>query len=429
MQPSYQQTLDYLFQQLPMFQRIGPPAFKKDLKNTIALSDALGNPHQHFPSIHIAGTNGKGSTAHMIAAVLQASGLRVGLYTSPHYRDFRERIKINGQYISEKAVIEFVSQNKAQFEPIQPSFFEITVVMAFHYFATQNVDFAVIETGLGGRLDSTNIISPLLSVITNIGFDHTNFLGDTLPLIAGEKAGIIKPKTPVVIGQTHPETRPVFEAKAEQESAPIFFADQHFLADLQTLEAPFAFYDIYKNNQPYYQKLKLQALGSYQQHNLCTVLQAIELLQPTFDLTEEHARYGLQNLQSSTNFMGRWQILGTSPLIIADSAHNTEGLTVAMQQLKRTPKQQLHFVLGMVNDKDRSKMLALLPKDANYYFAKPDIPRGLDSQALQDEAASFGLNGQTYPSVPLALETAKQQAQAEDCIYVGGSTFVVAEVV
>jgi dihydrofolate synthase/folylpolyglutamate synthase len=426
---TYGATLDYLFHQLPMFQRVGPKAFKKDLTNIIALCRALGDPQEQFTSIHIAGTNGKGSTTHMMGAILQAAGLRVGLYTSPHYRDFRERIKINGTFISEQEVIDFVDNHRALFEQIKPSFFEITVAMAFDYFAKQNVDIAVIETGLGGRLDSTNIITPILSVITNIGFDHMNFLGDTLPLIAGEKAGIIKPAVPVVIGQTHPETQPVFEQKAQEQKAPIIFADQYYRAQLTGTSITHSHYRVLRQGNIVFEDLAVNSMGSYQRFNLCTTLQSIAWLPDPFQVSDSAIRSGLQNLQSLTTFLGRWQILQEKPLTITDSAHNKEGLEVAMAQLASVPKSALHVVLGMVHDKDRSELMALFPKEATYYFARPDIPRGLDAGQLQAEARAAGLDGQVYPSVRTALQAATQAARPDDCIYVGGSTFVVAEVV
>lgn len=425
----YQQTLDFLYSQLPMFQRIGPAAYKKDLSNIRALCEALGHPERRFPSLHIGGTNGKGSTAHMLAAALQAAGWRVGLYTSPHYRDFRERIKINGKYIPRRQVIDFVDRCRPLFNPIQPSFFEITVAMAFDYFARQGVDVAVIEVGLGGRLDSTNIILPELSVITNISFDHMDLLGDTLPLIAAEKAGIIKPGVPVVVGETQAETQPVFLEKAAAMSAPIIFADQHYRAEQQGVSLSHATYDVYREGQLLYPGLQLNAHGPYQYKNLQAVLQALEWLRPPFRVSGAHLRDGLRHLRAYTRLLGRWQMLGEKPTILCDSAHNEAGMELAMGALKEMPYEKLHIVLGTVKDKDPAKLLRHMPAGARYYFARPDIPRGHDATLLREKAAEMGLEGRAYSSVRNALRAARRQARPEDLIYVGGSIFVVAEVV
>lgn len=425
---NYQETIDFLFRQLPMFQRVGNTAFKKNLDNILALSEHLGHPHTHFKSIHIAGTNGKGSTAHMITAILQASGLKVGLYTSPHYKDFRERIKINGAFITEQAVIDFVAQHKDYFEQLQPSFFEITVAMAFDYFAQQKVDVAVIETGLGGRLDSTNIITPLLSIITNISFDHMNMLGNTLPLIAGEKAGIIKKHIPVVIGETHPETEEVFEKKAAEQEASIIFADRHFRANLLKKSLISTVFDVYKNEELIYEELHLALSGDYQIKNLQTCLQSVEYLKDHFPITPASIRLGLKDLRTITQFMGRWQVLGTSPTIICESAHNEAGIEYAFRQIQEMDYHQLHIVIGTVNDKDISKLLEQLPKEAVYYFAKANIPRGLSANILAEAAKDKGLHGKAYKSVSEAFQMAKQAAKEDDLIFVGGSIFVVAEV-
>lgn len=425
----YRQTLDYLYSQLPMYQRIGPAAFKKDLSNIIALCEALGQPHERFPSIHVAGTNGKGSVTHMLGAALQAAGYRVGLYTSPHYRDFRERIKVDGRYVSRKYVIEFVSRHRQLFESVQPSFFEITVAMAFDYFARQGVDAAVIEVGLGGRLDSTNIIRPRLSVITNISFDHMALLGDTLPLIAGEKAGIIKEGVPVVIGETHPETAPVFLEKARQSDARIVFADQHFLAERRQASAMHTTYDVYRDGVLYLESLQLNAHGPYQARNLQSVLQALEWLPAPWEVPEEALVRGLAGLRKLTRLLGRWQVLGEKPLILCDSAHNEAGMELAMGELVQMPCRRLHIVVGTVNDKDPTYLLRHMPGHAVYYFARPDIPRGLDADVLMRKAAEQGLSGKAYSSVANALRAARRKATPEDLIYVGGSIFVVAEVV
>ena len=426
---TYQETLDYLYRQLPMFQRIGAAAFKKDLTNIQQLCEALGNPHQQFKSIHIAGTNGKGSTAHMLSAIFQSAGYKTGLYTSPHYRDFRERIKLNGELLPEQWVVDFVDRHQYLMEEIKPSYFEITVAMAFCYFAEQKVDIAIIEVGLGGRLDSTNIITPELSVITNISFDHMQFLGDTLELIAGEKAGIIKPGVPVVIGETQAETKPVFLAKAEAEGSPISFADHHLDATVVESDYTGSTYLVTRDGEPYLIHLRTELYGDYQRYNLQTVLQAVDHLAEDWHITEEHIRQGLGNLRTLSRFVGRWQLLGEDPIILCDSAHNEAGLRFVVEQLARIPHEQLHIVLGVVNDKDLSKVFPYLPRDARYYFSRPDVPRGLDAQELADRAHTAGIVGSVHTSVTDALASAKKAAGKDDLIFVGGSIFVVAEVV
>lgn len=401
---NYQETLDWMFAQLPMFQRVGAVAFKKDLTNTIALANHLDNPQTHFKSLHVGGTNGKGSTSHMLASVLMEAGYKVGLYTSPHLKDFRERIRINGEMISEVEVIDFIKTNKDFLEDQKLSFFEMTVGMAFHCFSTHQVDFAVIEVGLGGRLDSTNIITPLVSVITNIGYDHMQFLGETLPEIAGEKAGIIKHNIPVVIGERQKEVETVFTEKAKEMNADIVFADD-FKSDYQS-------------------SLK----GNYQFKNIQTVVQTIKKLQNKgIKITENQLKKGLINVIKNTSLMGRWQILQEKPKIICDTAHNKEGLTYVLNQLQEEKFEQLHIVLGMVNDKEITKILSMFPKNAIYYFCKPNIPRGLDANILQSEASQLGLKGDVYTSVALALSNATKNASEKDLIFAGGSTFVVAE--
>jgi len=430
----YKETLSYLYKQLPMFQRIGPAAFKKDLGNIIALCAQLGQPQATFPSIHLAGTNGKGSTAHLLAAILQASGKRVGMYTSPHYKDFRERVKINGILMSKKYVVEFVRQHQVILEQIKPSFFEITVALAFDYFAKQKVDIAIIETGLGGRLDSTNIIQPLISVITNIGYDHQQFLGDTLEEIAMEKAGIIKKDIPVVIGETHPKTAAIFRAKAKELEASIYFADQDIeLTQLDELGHHTIYQVKSKTARPnLLTTLQVNLKGDYQMKNIITALKTIELIQErqlVSMITPQKIKEGLANLKKLTYFIGRWQLLGTDPTILCDSAHNVDGLEIVLRQLKQIKKEQLHFVFGMVKDKDPGKVLSLLPTDAQYYFAKANIPRGLDASELKEEAAKYGLQGREYVSVKNAVKAAKRKAKKEDLIYVGGSIFIVAEAI
>ena len=433
---TYSETIDYLYQSLPMFHRIGSAAFKKDLTNTLELCRVLDNPQTKFPAIHIAGTNGKGSTAHITAAILQSLGLKVGLYVSPHYRDFRERIKINGDYISKKAVVRFVEQNRTDFERIQPSFFEMTVAMAFDYFANEKVDVAVIEVGLGGRFDSTNVIAPMLSVITNISFDHVDMLGDTLPLIAFEKAGIIKSKTPVVIGEEHAETKPVFQKKATEMNAPISFASQIFTLKPTEQDFDYTTFQVFKNGQLVFDALKVNVGGDYQAKNVATVLQTFEILKTlpflnrfTAGVIQKAIQDGCLNLTTLTKFIGRWQVIGREPTILCDSAHNEGGLTLSMKQLNRLIFNKLHIVLGVVRDKDISKMLQLLPTEATYYFAKADIPRGLDAEILRGTAAQVGRHGKAYTSVRRALAAAKRCATSEDLIYVGGSIFVLAEVI
>ncbi|MCB0632672.1 MAG: folylpolyglutamate synthase/dihydrofolate synthase family protein [Saprospiraceae bacterium] len=428
---TYQVTLHYLYEQLPMFQRIGPAAFKKDLGNIQALMEALGNPHECFRSIHVAGTNGKGSVAHMLSAALQAQGYKTGLYISPHYRDFRERIKIDGRYISKKEIIAFVDTHRELMERIRPSFFEITVAMAFDCFCRKKVDVAVVEVGLGGRLDSTNIIHPVLSIITNISYDHQQFLGDTLPEIAGEKAGIIKAGIPVVIGETHPETRQVFQDKAAREHAPISFADQLWEAVLIRSDLTHSYYRIKKNGQIIYDEIPVNLHGDYQKMNLQTFMEACSVLNQSssLSLSREAVLDGSARLKELTRFIGRWQILGEHPTILTDSAHNEGGLRPVLRQIATLPYRQLHMVIGTVADKEVEKVLELFPKNARYYFAKADVPRGLDARLLQQKAAAFGLHGRAYSSVRNALRAAKRHADPEDLIFVGGSIFVVAEVV
>lgn len=403
---TYQETTTWLFNQLPMFQMQGASAYKKDLTNTLLLVEHLQHPETKFKSIHVAGTNGKGSTSSMIASILQEAGYKVGLYTSPHLKDFRERIRINGEMISEAFVVDFVAQNKSFFEANQLSFFEMTVGLAFDYFAKEKVDVAVIEVGMGGRLDSTNIITPLVSVITNIGFDHTQFLGDTLPKIAAEKAGIVKSEIPVVIGEYSYETKPVFITKAKLENAPIYFAQDN----------PEVTYEC-------------ALLGDYQLHNKKTVLQTIQLLQSKFKIEEKHIKLGLKNVVQNTGLLGRWQILKQKPFTVCDTAHNSHGLKIVLNQIQKHQFGKLHIVLGVVNDKDLDSILPLFPKNANYYFCKPNVPRGLESKILQQKATEFGLNGEVFNSVSEAYEEALKKATKSDFIYIGGSTFVVAEIV
>ena len=394
-----------MYFRLPMYQRQGGPALKKDLTNSIAFSKHLGKPESQYPSVHVAGTNGKGSTSHMVASVLQEAGYNVGLYTSPHLKDFRERVRVNGQMISEEEVVNFVKANKNFLEQHSLSFFELTVGMAFDHFARKKVDIAVVEVGLGGRLDSTNILRPLVSVITNIGLDHTQFLGETLPEIAFEKGGIIKPGVPVVIGEAQEETLPVFEKLAADRQAPLVVADQEHNSRFET-----------------------DLVGSYQKKNLQTTLKTIELLKKErFEISETHIRDGLLHVIDNTGLKGRYQVLRENPKVICDTAHNREGLELVLDQVMKEGAKALHFVLGFVNDKDLDTVLPLFPGDANYYFCRPDIPRGLDSEVLLQNAEKYGLKGQCFEGVGQAYSAALASAGPKDLVYAGGSTFVVAE--
>jgi dihydrofolate synthase / folylpolyglutamate synthase len=403
---NYQETLDYLYSQLPVFQRIGAAAYKADLTNTVALCRLAGNPENKFRSIHIAGTNGKGSTTHLIASILQEAGYKTGIYTSPHLKDFRERIKINGKMIPRDYVVSFVKQYKTDFEKIQPSFFEATVMLAFSYFADKKVDVAVIETGMGGRLDSTNVITPALSVITNISLDHTSFLGKTLPEIATEKSGIIKKNIPVVIGEATSQTKPVFISAAEEKNAPLFFTSSKPL----------------KKN--YTSELK----GDYQSKNIRTVLQSIEIIRKQFPLiTEKNIRDGIKKVVTNTGLRGRWEKLSEKPFIICDIGHNEAGIREVVKQIRKTKFDHLHIVMGVVNDKDVNAMLSLLHKKASYYFCKASIPRALDENKLSEIAFKHGLKGNTFPNVKKAILAARKNAGKKDMIFIGGSAFVVAE--
>ncbi|MFD1631570.1 bifunctional folylpolyglutamate synthase/dihydrofolate synthase [Pseudopedobacter beijingensis] len=426
---TYQQTLEYLYSRLPMFTKIGASAIKKDLTNTIALCEVLANPYQKFKSIHVGGTNGKGSTSHMLAAILQTAGYKTGLYTSPHLKDFRERIKINGEMISEKEVVNFVDTIKDSIETISPSFFEVTVAMAFDYFAKEQVDIAIIEVGLGGRLDSTNIISPELSIITNIGLDHVNILGNTLEKIAFEKAGIIKKNTPVIIGEYLPVTLPIFAEKANHENSPLYLAQDLFQTEFIASQATTNTIRVQKSNG-LSDELDLDLTGLYQLKNIKTVFTAVnQLREKGFNITTDHLKQALKNVKGITGLMGRWQVLQQNPLVICDTGHNEDGIKEVLKNIAITPHQQLHFVLGMVKDKDIAKVLSLLPQNAVYYFCAPAFERAKPANELAQEASGFGLKGHAYTSISAALEAAKNNATTNDLIFVGGSTFVVAEVV
>jgi dihydrofolate synthase/folylpolyglutamate synthase len=429
---SYQAAINYLYNRLPVFQRIGPAAYKNSLENTLKLDELYHSPHHHFSTIHVAGTNGKGSVSHMLASILQSAGYRTGLYTSPHLKDFRERFRINGRMIPKTSVIRWVSHflelNKTAC--IEPSFFELTVAMTFDYFASQNVDIAVIEVGLGGRLDSTNIISPEICVITNISFDHQALLGDTLTKIAGEKAGIIKPGVPVVISQWQPEVAEVFIQKGKDMNAPVCFASLEFSTDygLMDLEGRQVL-NVRHNNELEYPQLKIDLPGHYQRLNIPAVLKTVELLiSKGWKIPLKAIYEGLAKTAGQTGLSGRWQIIGHNPLIICDTGHNEDGIRQVTEQLRQTPYKNLHFVIGVVSDKDPAPVLSLLPGTARYYFTKADIPRALDENILKQKALLYGLAGESYPSVIEAFEAAKSEAGKHDLIFIGGSTFVVAEI-
>jgi len=400
---TYQETLDYLFGRLPIYQRTGAAAYKADIGNIVAASKYLGNPHTQFKSVHIAGTNGKGSTAHMLSSILQESGYKVGLYTSPHLKDFRERIRINGKMITEQEVVDFVKESKAIFEEMELSFFEFTVAMAFDYFANQQVDIAIIETGLGGRLDSTNILNPELTIITNIGLDHTNLLGNTLEKIAVEKGGIIKENTPIIIGRKQKETNTIFQNIAKEKNAHLMYSEskQNYATDLK---------------------------GEYQKENINTTITAIEQLQEQgWAINSSNIEQGLLKIVANTQLLGRWQTLSKIPHIICDTGHNEDGIKQISKQLKNTKYEQLHFVFGTVNDKNLASILSHLPKNASYYFCQANIPRAMDAKELQQKSAKYELKGNVFTIVKQALSKAKENANASDLIFVGGSTFVVAE--
>lgn len=404
---TYQDTLDWMFSKLPMYQRQGKAAYKADLSNIMLLANHLNNPQNNLNCIHVAGTNGKGSTCHMLASILQESGLKVGLFTSPHLKDFRERIKINGICINESFVMEFIQQNRLFLENNSLSFFEMTTGMAYDFFEEEKVDIAVIEVGLGGRLDSTNIITPLISVITNIGLDHTQFLGDTIEKIAIEKAGIIKPKTPVVIGETHKKTETIFRDIAQQNNAKISFADKKKINEYST-----------------------DLLGLYQKKNVKTSLETIiQLNKLGYKISDKDIVSGLLNVVKNTGLLGRWHVLNNNPKIICDTAHNREGLTMTMNQLSKESFDKLHIVLGFVNDKDLSSIIHLFPKKARYYFCMPNVPRGMPAENVEAYFYQFNFNGGCFNSVKSAYNAAYKAASKNDVIYIGGSTFVVAEII
>ncbi len=434
---NYQQTLDYLYAQLPMFHRLGPAAYKNNLDNTYALAGHLNNPEKKFASIHIAGTNGKGSVAHMLASIFHQAGYKTGLCTSPHLKDFRERIRINGKMIPKKYVVDFVHQHLAFFQQIKPSFFEMSIALCFDYFAHEKPDIAIIETGLGGRLDSTNIIHPEISVITNIGMDHTNLLGNTLEKIAFEKAGIIKENTPVVVGKTREKAQKVFKESAKEKNAPLYFAEQEY--DIETYDQIWddpkkthllkIILRQKKTNEK--SEINTDLPGVYQTENIVTVLKTIDIIQKQgkFSISKEAVIEGLTNVIPNTGMAGRWQTLSEKPKIICDTGHNIDGITKIVENLKMTQTSHIHFVLGMVNDKDIDEILAILPtENATYYYCTPNVPRGLDTEILMKKASDAGLKGFKVDIVSKALSLAKENVKDNELIFAGGSTFVVAEI-
>lgn len=420
----YAETLQYLYDNLPMFQRIGHAALKKDLTNTVRLCEHLGNPQKAFRSVHVAGTNGKGSSAHFLASILFEAGYKVGLYTSPHLKEFTERIRVNGMEVSRPYVVDFVSRMRPVIDEIKPSFFEITVAMAFDYFAREKADVAVVEVGMGGRLDSTNIITPEVSLITNIGWDHKELLGDTLPAIAAEKAGIIKPGVPVVISEEQKEVADVFIATAERNRADLYFASRTY----RVVSSGDCF-TLYKDEQVWAAALEVPLKGFYQRKNLPGVACATEVLKDRgFAVDQESFRRGIRNVMKNTALKGRWHVLATAPLMVCDTAHNVEGMREVVSQLEQTPYDRLHMVLGVVKDKDVSKMLTLLPRQATYYFCQSRIPRAMEARLLFEKARETGLHGEVIPDVNEAKNRALMNASPNDLIFIGGSTFVVAEI-
>ncbi|UYZ60250.1 bifunctional folylpolyglutamate synthase/dihydrofolate synthase [Hymenobacter latericus] len=428
---TYAETLEYLYAQLPMFQKVGAAGFKNGLQGIQRLTEALGHPERGFRSVHVAGTNGKGSSSHLLAAILQSAGYRTGLYTSPHLREFTERIRIDGQELGPEYLVRWVAQWRGLFEQERPSFFEMCVALCYDYFAAEQVDIAVIEVGLGGRLDSTNIITPLVSLITNISYDHQAILGDTLPQIAAEKAGIIKPNVPAVISQSQPDVAAVFNQKANPLGARLTFADQTYRAELlrDNPAAARQHVRVWRNGEVWFADAELGLVGDYQRLNLPGVLAVVEELRSQgFAITDAHIRAGMREVRRLTGLRGRWQVIGQAPITVCDTGHNEAGIRMVVQQLARLPYRRLHVVLGMVNDKDLGKVLRLLPSEATYYFCAANIPRALPAEELARQAGEAGLQGLVCGSVAAALAKAREQATAADAIFVGGSTFVVAEV-
>jgi dihydrofolate synthase/folylpolyglutamate synthase len=432
---TYAEATTFLFNSLPMYQKIGKVAYKPDLATALAFDAYFKSPHRRYKSIHVAGTNGKGSVSHMLASVLQGAGYKVGLFTSPHLKDFRERIRVNGAPISEEDVVHFVSKHEAEIKALNPSFFEMTSALALEYFAQQRVDFAVIETGMGGRLDSTNIVSPVLSVITNVGLDHTEHLGDTLEAIAAEKAGIIKPDVPVLVGEWHRETAPVFERMAREQHAPLYYADHLLRVFRAEQRGDLQHFSLAADSTLFPFEVAIDLKGHYQQINIVTALAAINILtgkyskirRPLFSISDEAMAHGLSHIVAQTGLRGRWEIIAERPLTICDTGHNAHGLAETMPQLLSLPCRRLHFIFGVVQDKDLDSMLPLLPVDAYYYFTQADLPRAMDARQLAERCMAYGLQGQVVQTVPNALKVARGNALPNDVIFVGGSTFVVAE--
>ena len=427
---NYKATLEYLYNRLPAYHRIGKAAYKNDLGNTLALDDYFGHLHKKYKTIHVAGTNGKGSVSHMLASVLMESGYRTGLYTSPHLKDFRERIRVNGRMIPKGKVTGFVKKHREIIESVQPSFFELTAAMAFDYFDKAGCDVAVIETGMGGRLDSTNIITPVISVITNIGHDHMDLLGGTLEKVGGEKAGIIKNDIPVVIGESMPETDDVFIEKARKTGSEIYFADRNYSCTLGNHSGGMREREFRIRNRADKREISgvIPLGGDYQSKNLQTLFQVCDCIKKSFDIDDNTILSGIRNVISSTGLMGRWQVLKKKPLMICDTGHNREGIEYVIRQIAGIDAGEVHFVIGFVNDKDLSLVLPLFPQKARYYFTRASVPRALDEKILQEEASRFNLKGDCYPSVKIACEAALENASPDDLIFVGGSTFIVADV-
>ena len=421
--PSYQEAIRFLYDNLPMFQRVGAVAFKKDLTNTLRLCKILGDPHLKFRSVHVAGTNGKGSTCHMLSSILQAAGYKTGLYTSPHLKEFTERIRVDGHEVSQSFVVDFVNRIRPYIDEIRPSFFEITVAMAFDYFARERVDIAVVEVGLGGRLDSTNVITPLVSVITNISWDHKDLLGSTLPEIAFEKAGIVKKNVPVIISERQPEVEHVFTEKAREQDSAIVYASDVYSVDMHADSM-----HVLRNSIPFLTDIRFPLHGTYQKQNVPGVMKTIELLRHNFNITDSHIREGLEEVISSTGLKGRWQKIRSNPTVVCDTAHNFGGVQAVMHQIPMQDFSELFIVWGMVKDKDIDGILRLLPKDARYYFCQAAIPRAMDAGELQQKAMKFGLRGQVVRDVNEAKNKAISDAEPDDFIFIGGSTFVVAEI-
>jgi dihydrofolate synthase / folylpolyglutamate synthase len=426
---NYQETLSYLLEQLPMYQRIGVSAYRTGLDNTYKLDDYFNNPHRHFKTIHVAGTNGKGSVTHLLSSVLQEAGYKTGLYTSPHLVDFRERIKVNGRLITKRFVMEFVNKHKFFFDTFNPSFFEISVFMAFTWFQHCHVDVAVIEVGLGGRLDATNIISPVLSVITNIGKDHTEILGDTLERIAAEKAGIIKRRIPVVIGESQPQILHIFNHIAEQHNAPLQIADQEYQIDSNIYsKEKYQVFNVCKGNETFLPNLKCGLLGHYQQKNVITVLATVDQLKKAgFNIDEKSIYSGIRKVIGNTGLSGRWQVIQCDPCIICDTAHNTDGLRLVLQQVAHTAYQNLHLIIGFVSDKDVNEILKFMPETANYYFTRLSVPRTMDENSLANLASRYRLKGQAYKDIKEAFKAAQENAGLHDLIFITGSTFLVGD--